>query len=109
MGQKINLVMDQGATFTVTFNIIDSFNNPVDLSSYTPVAAMKKSYYSINSYSFSANCYSNGAIVMSMNAATSGSVQDGRYVYDIDVSDTLGNVSRLIEGMVVVTPGVSIT
>jgi hypothetical protein len=25
------------------------------------------------------------------------------------VSDTLGNVSRLIEGMVVVTPGVSIT
>jgi hypothetical protein len=109
MGQKINIVIDQGATFSTTFNVVDDANNPLDLSSYTAQSEMKKTYYSTNSFSFTANGYSNGAIILSMNAATTSTIWPGKYVYDIDITDIHGNVSRVIEGVVTVTPGVTLT
>lgn len=107
MGQKINIVMDQGATFTTTFNVVDNNNLPIDLSYYTAASEMRKTYFSSNAYSFSATGYANGAITLTMNAATTSAIWAGRYVYDIDITDQSGNVSRVIEGIVTVTPGVT--
>jgi hypothetical protein len=107
MGQKINIVMDQGATFTTTFNVVDNNNLPIDLSHYTAASEMRKTYFSSNAYSFSATGYANGAITLTMNAATTSAIWAGRYVYDIDITDQSGNVSRVIEGIVTVTPGVT--
>jgi len=107
MGQKINIVIDQGATFTTTFNVVDNNNLPIDLSNYTTVSEMRKTYFSSNAHTFTASGYANGAIILSMNAATTSAIWAGRYVYDIDIIDQTGNVSRVIEGIVTVTPGVT--
>lgn len=107
MGQKINIVMDQGASFTTTFNLIDENNNPLDLSSYIANSEMRINYSSINSYSFSANSYVNGAIILTMNASSTAVIWPGRYVYDIELTDSNNNVSRVIEGIVTVTPSVT--
>jgi hypothetical protein len=108
MGQKINILMDQGATFATTFNLVDSSNNALDLSYFSSEAQMRINYSSQNAYTFFANSFSNGSIVISMNAATTTSIPSGRYVYDVKLTDNAGNVSRVVEGMVTVTPAVSI-
>ena len=108
MGQKINILMDQGATFTTTFNLVDENNKPLDLSTYTANSEMRISYYSVNSYSFSASGYVNGAIVLTMNASSTAVIWPGRYVYDIELTDSFNNnISRVIEGIITVTPSVT--
>ena len=49
-----------------------------------------------------------GIIAMSMTANTTGTLTAGRYVYDIELTATAnGNVTRMIEGIVTVTPQVT--
>ena len=107
MAQNINIFMDQGASFITTFNIIDANNNPLDLSNYTPKSMMRLSYASTTSYSFGDNCFVNGAIILTMNAATTANISSGRYVYDVDLTDLSGNVSRVVQGIVTLTPSVT--
>ena len=68
---------------------------------------MRKSYYSLNSYSFSVTGNSTGYITLSMNTATTSSIYPGRYVYDVDVVDNVGIKSRIVEGIITVTPQVT--
>jgi hypothetical protein len=42
-----------------------------------------------------------------MNAANTSSITAGRYVYDLEVTDTNNVISRLVEGIVTVTPQVT--
>ena len=42
-----------------------------------------------------------------MNAATSANVVYGRYVYDCELTSSGNTVSRLVEGIVTVTPQVT--
>jgi hypothetical protein len=46
-------------------------------------------------------------VALSMNAATTGSITAGRYVYDVESVDASGTVIRLVEGIVTVTPQVT--
>jgi len=107
MAQNINIVIDQGTTFSASFNIVDINGTPIDLSTYTANSVFKKSYMSCNSFAFTANAYANGVITLSMNAETTSTVWPGRYVYDVDVTDQSGNISRVIQGLVTVTPSVT--
>jgi hypothetical protein len=107
MGQKINIVMDQGSTFLTTFNVVDTNNDPIDLSTYTANSSMKQTYSSATKYVFTSVGYANGDIALSMPATTTATIPSGRYVYDIDITDGSQNVSRVIEGIVNVTPGVT--
>lgn len=107
MAQKINLVVDQGTTFNTTFNIVDSNDEPVDFSTYTANSQMRKSYSSSTAYTFNVGLASNGQVTMSMAANTTNSITAGRYVYDLEVQDASGVRSRLVEGIVTVTPQVT--
>jgi hypothetical protein len=42
-----------------------------------------------------------------MNAVTSANVTPGRYVYDCELTSSSNVVSRLVEGIVTVTPQVT--
>jgi len=106
MAQKLNLVIDQGATFSKSFTVNDSNGMPMDLSSYTARSKIKKSYSSSNSYAFTATCNSSGVVVLAMNSNVSGSIVAGRYVYDVEL-DNGSYVFRTVEGIVTVTPQVT--
>ena len=108
MAIKANLAIDQGTTFQTTINVTDDAGDIVDLSGYTGAAQMRKHYTSSTSTAFNITINaSGGSVTLSMNAATSANVTAGRYVYDCELTSSGNTVSRLVEGIVTVTPQVT--
>lgn len=109
MAKKANLVVDQGSTFTTTIDVTDEDGEIVDLTDYTGVAQLRKHYTSSNSVSFSVSITAaEGKVTLSMNAAQTANIVAGRYVYDVELTNTTANtVSRIVEGIVTVTPQVT--
>lgn len=107
MATKVNLVVDQGSTFqtSVTFN--DENGNTINFSTYSGAAQMRKHFTSSNSVSFSVSMTSNGVITLGLTANQTANLTSGRYVYDLEVTDASNQISRLIEGIVTVTPNVT--
>ena len=107
MAAKVNLVMDQAATFSSSFIVQDINGNAIDFTNYTATSQMRKSYSSLNAYSFSVTGNNSGYITLTMNAATTNTTSAGRYVYDVEVVDNSGITSRIAEGIITVTPQVT--
>lgn len=107
MAAKVNIVIDQGATFTTSYTILNDSDQPIDFTTYTAESQMRKTYTSSNAYSFTVGLHSNGQIDLSMTANTTASIVAGRYLYDVEVRDLSGVVSRLVEGIVTVTPNIT--
>lgn len=109
MAIKANLVIDQGADFETTVNVSDDNGDPVNLTGYTGAAQMRKHYSSNTSYAFTVtNTAEYGEVKLAMTAAATANIAAGRYVYDCELLDTnTGKTSRLIEGIVTVTPQVT--
>lgn len=108
MAIKANLVIDQGTDFSATIDVTDSNNDPFDLTNYTTAAQMRKSYASTTAYSFTAtDNNSGGQITLSMANSVTNQLDPGRYLYDVEIASSGGNVSRVVEGIVTVTPGIT--
>jgi hypothetical protein len=107
MAAKVNIVIDQGATFNTTYTIHDAIDEPIDFTGFTANSQIRKSYSSSNSYTFDVVLNNTGLVTLSMNAATTSSIVAGRYVYDVEVESQSGIRSRIVEGIVTVTPQVT--
>ena len=72
---------------------------------------MRKSFYSSTANNFTATITDNaaGEITLTMTAAETASLKPGRYVYDLLITDDAGTKSRIVEGIVSVTPGTTQT
>ena len=107
MATKVNLVVDQGTTFVsqITFN--NEEGNTINFSTYTGAGQIRKHYSSSNSTSFSVSLSANGVITLQLTANQTSNLVAGRYVYDLEVTDSSNQISRLIEGIVTVTPNVT--
>ena len=86
--------------------VITKADDPIDFSIYTANSQLRKTYTSSTSYTFQTSLANNGIITLSMNAATTANLSPGRYVYDLEV-EASGVRSRLVEGVVTVTPQVT--
>lgn len=101
--------MDQSATYNAIISVNSNTGLPLNLSGYTGFSEIKKTYSSINttsSFIVTVNAVA-GHIILSMDANTSGNIVAGRYVYDVRVVDGSGNYTRIVEGILTVTPAVS--
>lgn len=108
MAIKANIVIDQGTTFQTSINVTDENDDPVDLTGYSAAAQMRKHYTSSNAYTFFASISPTlGVVSLSMTANVTNTIAPGRYMYDCELTDTNGAVTRLLEGIVTVTPGVT--
>jgi hypothetical protein len=107
MAQKVNIVIDQGTTFNTSFTFTTDNDDPIDFSTYTAASQMRKSYSSSTSYAFTVGLGNTGLITIGMNANTTSSITAGRYLYDLEVTDISGIKSRLVEGIVTVTPEIT--
>lgn len=107
MAAKVNIVIDQGTTFNTTYTIHDAQDEPIDFTGYTASSQMRKTYTSSTAYIFDVSLNSVGQVILSMNATTTNAITAGRYVYDIEVQDLSGIRSRIVEGLVTVTPQVT--
>lgn len=107
MAKRVNLLIDQGSTFSTTFELVDDFDEPLDISGYTARGQLRKHYSSNTKTDFT--CILNtGELNISLNSTQTATLVPQRYVYDIELVDTVANsVSRVVEGFVTVTPEVT--
>lgn len=105
-----NLYVDQGSDFNAQITIYDDNNAPWDLTGYTGAAKIRKSYYSTNSVNFTvsfAAARNTGTIILDLSSAQTTLLEQGRYLYDVVITNSFGKKTRVIEGIVTINPGVT--
>jgi hypothetical protein len=108
MAIKANLVIDQGSTFSATIDLSDPDGDVFDLTNYTVAAQMRKNYTSSAATTFGAShTGGTGKIVLTVNSTVSATLEPGRYLYDVEITSPGGTVTRVVEGIVTVTPGIT--
>lgn len=107
MATKLNLIIDQGTTYSTSFQVNGDDGNPLDLSSYTINSYIRKTYTSSSYVAFSTSANNSGYVTLSLSSNSSSNLVAGRYVYDVEAVSSSNTTSRLIEGIVTVTPQVT--
>lgn len=105
-----NLFIDQDADFTTTVTINDSNGSALDLTSYTALAMIRKTYQSTSATTFTSTFASDrttGQITISLTDTQTSALESGRYVYDLVITDSSGTKTRVVEGIATVNPSVS--
>ena len=110
MGAKANIVVDQGADFATTITVRDDSGNAINLTNYTGPGQIRKHYTSTIAHNMQIvfeNPRTNGQITLKLSRTQTANLASGRYVYDVEVTDGSDTRSRLVEGIVTVTPQVT--
>lgn len=103
------MLIEQGATFSTTVNVEDSAGAAVNLAGFSASSQMRKSYYATSNTIITSTITgnANGEITMSMTAANTANLTPGRQVFDLLITAPNGTKTRVIEGIIVVSPGVT--
>lgn len=111
MAAFVELYMDQGTTFNAVINLADDLTNAnIDITGSIVRSQMRRSYYSANAaatFTCAVSDAANGEITMSLTDSQTSNIKAGRYLFDLEIVEGSNNVSRLLEGIVTVTPQVT--
>ncbi len=105
-----NLYVDQGSDFNAQITIYDDDNNPWNLTGYTGQAKIRKSYYSTTSVNFTVSftvVRTTGTVILELSSSQTSLLEQGRYLYDVVLTNSTGKKTRVIEGIVTINPGVT--
>lgn len=109
MSTKANLVIDQGSDFQTELSLLDDNGDPIDLNGYYANSQIRKWYTSLKPaavFNAAINVES-GTIILTLSANQTSRLVAGRYVYDVETTSPGMLVSRVVEGIVTVTPQVT--
>ena len=104
-----NFILDQGATFTRQLTVKDN-DSAMDLTGYSVASKMRSTHDSstvVGTFTCTISNATGGIITMSMTNSTTGAIEEGIYVYDLEMTSGGGVVTRLMEGTVTVNPEVT--
>lgn len=107
---SINLQVEKNANFDTTLTIADEDNGlPLNLTGFTAEAKMKRSFASTTSHAMSVEFVDrlSGVIRLSLTPQQSSVLTAKRYVYDVVITSPSGVKTRVVEGIVEVSPGVT--
>lgn len=110
MAAKANIIIDQGTDYTTTLTVTNDDGTPQNLDGFTAAAQMRKHYTSNSAVSFLitfGSPRSAGQLTLALNRIQTANIADGRYVYDVELTNSANSTSRLVEGIVTVTPQVT--
>lgn len=109
MATKANLVIDQGTTYSTTLNLTDDNGDALNLNGFVANSQIRKWYTSSVAVPFAASINADvGTITLSLTSSQTNNLVAGRYVYDVEITEISTNaISRVVEGIVTVTPGVT--
>jgi hypothetical protein len=105
-----NLYIDQGTDFNAQITIYDDNNAPWDLDGYDGEAKIRKSYYSSTSVDFTVSfpvIRTTGTVILDLTSSQTSALEQGRYLYDVVLTNSSGKKTRVIEGIVTINPGVT--
>jgi len=108
MAIKANLVLEQGADFSALIDVTDSSDSPYDLTAHTVASQMRKNYMSSSATTFvGVHNGSLGQINLALDSSLTNDIEPGRYMYDVEITSSGGVKTRVVEGIVTVTPGIT--
>ena len=104
-----NLVIDQGSTFSADIDVTDRNGSVLNLSNYTTAGQIRKTYSSSTAVAFTTSVYdaAAGTVRIQLSSTQTAGMKAGRYLYDIEIVSPDSQVTRIIEGQVEITPGVT--
>ena len=104
-----DISVDQGADFSAEVVVDDSDGTLANLTGYTVAGQIRKTYSSLTAINFVAtvNDATGGTISLSLVDSVTNTMKAGRYVYDVEILAASGSRTRVLEGQVEVTPGVT--
>jgi len=109
MAAITNFYIDTGSVFGAVITVVGSDGLPLNLSGFTTLAYIRKSYISHTHIDFHAEVYSTtgGQVRLSLSAADTASIKPGRYMYDVYVTSPFGESLRVSEGVIIFTPQIT--
>jgi hypothetical protein len=104
-----NISIDQGSTFSSIITVEGAEGLVVSLDNYTPRGQIRKTYTSLTAINFTAIIISEelGEIEISLTDTQTRAMKPGRYVYDVEIVDNTGIVTRVVEGQLEINPAVT--
>lgn len=109
----LNLTFSQGATWKLAMTYTDAEGTPVDLSDYTARMQARTSYdagtatLSLTNGTGIALGGTAGTIELLVPAATTAQIPAEQYVYDLEIESDSSEVTRVVQGTLIVTPEVT--
>lgn len=105
----VNLLIEQGADFEAQFAVTSANNLPLDLTGYTAESKIRKTHTSSTFTNFGIAFVSrpDGKIKLSMGNFATRILKPGRYVYDLVITSSGGVKTRVAEGIVTISAGVT--
>ena len=104
-----NLFVDAGADYSNIITVSATTGQALNLTGYTVASQMRKSYQSSTAYNFLSSIYdaANGKVRLQLNASQSSAIPAGRWLYDVEITSPSGTKTRVVEGIVTVTPQIT--
>ena len=111
MAVKANLVIDQGSDFSATIDVLDSNGATYNLTNYVATSQMRKNYAQASASATFICSHNNagGQITLTLANLITNDLTPGRYLYDVEITSSSDAVTRIVEGIVTVTPGITRT
>jgi hypothetical protein len=107
MAYVVPILLDQGSTFSFTFDVTDDEGTLIDLSNHTIESQFRRHHSSETYYEFTCVGYANGSVTLSMTAAQTAAVPEGYYYWDVEATSTSNVTSRIVEGKLRVRPEIT--
>jgi len=109
MATVSNLFVDAGANYSNIITVAASNGQPLDLTGYTVASQMRKSYQSSTAYNFTASIYNaaTGKVRLQLSDTQSAAIPAGRWLYDVEITSPSGTKTRVVEGIVTVSPQIT--
>lgn len=104
------LNLDQGTTFETTIDLTNDDGTAINVAGYSFSSQIRKSYYSSNATANISTAVldeANGKIQLSITSANTANIKAGRYLYDLKMTTDENVTSRVIEGIITVSPQVT--
>lgn len=109
MATVSNLFVDAGADYSTIITVAATNGQPLNLTGYSVASQMRKSYSSSTVYNFTTSVYdaSQGKVRLQLNNSQSSAIPAGRWLYDVEITSPSGTKTRVLEGIVTVTPEIT--
>lgn len=105
-----NITVDQGSDYSAVIDVTDTDGDNIDLTGYSAAGQVRKTYSSSTAVDFTctvATPTSSGKVNISLSNVQTNAMKAGRYVYDIEITSSGGTKTRVLEGQLEITPGVT--
>jgi hypothetical protein len=109
MAAEYNININKHSTFSRGFQVKEN-DVILDLSGYSVAAALKENFRATTSTDFTVaiSDASQGLFNVSLTDAQTGALDPGTWRYDIVMTDSSGNKTRLLEGRAFINQGVTV-